>query len=564
MVAVVATSVLIAVLIAVSVVASYGFAWYSWARVDHPVSDRFALLMLTNGTWALFTLAGMLSPTDAIATRWSAPTAIISLLAVTAWFLFVVEYTGDSRWLPSLVERLVVGEVLVYAVLYVLNPADLVTVEYGVGHYGILRLPYEELGLLADGQLLYVYVLLGVSFVFLGRFFLRTRNLYRKQAGIILAVTLLVTLANAAFFAGITPHPRLDLTPIFYLVQTVGIGLALYRYDFLNVVPLAANTLLEEIDDPVFVVDQDGLIADRNPAAASYIEAGIDRPTLSDVTIDGLDTVLRPCDGGTTNLEVTTPHRDGDRLTTVVYDVRTTPISDRYDIVRGYTVVLRDVTDREAHKQALATQNERLEEFTGIVSHDLRNPLQVVDGKIELARQTGDLSHLDDASDAVDRMETMLEELLHLAREGQTIDEKAEVDLESACRAAWGVVGTETATLVVETDTTVVADGTRLRQVFENLFRNAVEHGGEDVTVTVGSFDGGFYVADDGPGIPEGARGDIFELGVTSESDGTGFGLAIVERIVEAHGWTIDYTDSEDGGARFEVTDLYPSVLTER
>jgi signal transduction histidine kinase len=99
--------------------------------------------------------------------------------------------------------------------------------------------------------------------------------------------------------------------------------------------------------------------------------------------------------------------------------------------------------------------------------------------------------------------------------------------------------------------------------VFENLFRNAIEHGGEDVTVTVGAIDAGFYVADDGPGIPADERTDVFGLGVTTDTDGTGFGLAIVERIVEAHGWTIDYVDSEDGGARFEVTDIYPSGLTD-
>ncbi|MFC6974604.1 sensor histidine kinase [Halomicroarcula sp. GCM10025709] len=261
--------------------------------------------------------------------------------------------------------------------------------------------------------------------------------------------------------------------------------------------------------------------------------------------------------------EVTTQRRDDGRLVSVTYDVRATPITDRYDIARGHVIAMRDVTEREARQQALETQNERLEEFTGIVSHDLRNPLQVIDGKVELARRTGELSHLDDASDAITRMETMLEELLHLAREGQTIDEKESVDLATVCRAAWAAVGTETATLTIETDETVVADETRLRQVFENLFRNAIEHGGADVAVTVGAFDGGFYVADDGPGISDTERGDVFELGVTTESDGTGFGLAIVERIVQAHGWSIEYADSEGGGARFEVTELYPSPLSE-
>jgi signal transduction histidine kinase len=60
-------------------------------------------------------------------------------------------------------------------------------------------------------------------------------------------------------------------------------------------------------------------------------------------------------------------------------------------------------------------------------------------------------------------------------------------------------------------------------------------------------------VADDGPGIPPERRDLVFEHGFTDSPDGTGFGLAIVRSIVEAHGWTVSVTESETGGARFEV-----------
>ncbi|PSQ16582.1 hypothetical protein BRD00_10515 [Halobacteriales archaeon QS_8_69_26] len=98
------------------------------------------------------------------------------------------------------------------------------------------------------------------------------------------------------------------------------------------------------------------------------------------------------------------------------------------------------------------------------------------------------------------------------------------------------------------------ADPGRLEHVFENLFRNAVEHGGDDVTVTVGALDGGFYVADDGPGIPEDRREEVFDVGTSTAADGTGFGPTIVRHIVETHGWRVRVAESEDGGARFEVT----------
>jgi nitrogen fixation/metabolism regulation signal transduction histidine kinase len=73
------------------------------------------------------------------------------------------------------------------------------------------------------------------------------------------------------------------------------------------------------------------------------------------------------------------------------------------------------------------------------------------------------------------------------------------------------------------------------------------------VTIRVGTFSEGFYVADDGPGIPADDRETVFEQGYTTADEGTGLGLAIVDRIADGHGWEVTVTDSETGGARFEV-----------
>jgi signal transduction histidine kinase len=93
-----------------------------------------------------------------------------------------------------------------------------------------------------------------------------------------------------------------------------------------------------------------------------------------------------------------------------------------------------------------------------------------------------------------------------------------------------------------------------VKQLLENLFGNAVEHGGPEVAITVGEVADGFYVSDDGPGIPPAERTAIFEPGYSTNSDGTGLGLSIVERVAEAHGWAVRITESESGGARFEIS----------
>lgn len=204
----------------------------------------------------------------------------------------------------------------------------------------------------------------------------------------------------------------------------------------------------------------------------------------------------------------------------------------------------------------LRRERDRLEEFASVVSHDLRNPLNVVRGRVDLARGAHpDDEHLTALEPSLDRMDEIIDDTLALARQGKSVDETADVDLDACARDSWSRVDTMDATLLIEGAGTVRADRDRLSHVFENLFRNAVEHGGPDVTVRVGALDGGagFYVEDDGPGIPEDERARVFDMGYTSSRDGNGFGLSIVDRIVSAHGWQIRVTEGADDGTRFEV-----------
>jgi anti-sigma regulatory factor (Ser/Thr protein kinase) len=199
-------------------------------------------------------------------------------------------------------------------------------------------------------------------------------------------------------------------------------------------------------------------------------------------------------------------------------------------------------------------QRDQLEEFASVVSHDLRNPLGVVQGYLDLAEKTGDPEHFERCRNALDRMGALIDDLLVLAREGEAIAETESLSLAELTRESWSFVGTEEARLIVETDAVIHGDWSRLQQLFENLFRNAVEHAGEDVTVRVGRLADGIYVEDDGPGIPEGDREAVFDDGYSTSRKGTGFGLTIAEQIVDAHGWEIAVTGSDDGGARFEIT----------
>jgi len=215
--------------------------------------------------------------------------------------------------------------------------------------------------------------------------------------------------------------------------------------------------------------------------------------------------------------------------------------------------VTRNVTERVERERQLRQQNERLGEFASVISHDLRSPLNVAQGRAAFLAEQGESEHLDPLLQALDRMEAIVEDTLTLARQGDTISETESVSLTNLVGKCWATVDTDDATIDIVDEMTFQADPDRLRHVFENLFRNAVEHGGSDVTVRVGRHNElGIYVEDNGPGIPVGKRDEVFEPGHSSAQGGTGFGLTIVKRIVEAHGWELSVTDGTDGGARFE------------
>lgn len=197
---------------------------------------------------------------------------------------------------------------------------------------------------------------------------------------------------------------------------------------------------------------------------------------------------------------------------------------------------------------------DRLETFARTVSHDLRNPLDVARIRLDAAEETGDPVHFEKVRDAHERIRRIASDVLFLTEPAASVD-AAPVELDAIVDAAWETVDTGEATLVIEDAPGIAADGAHLQRLFENLFRNAVEHAGQDVAVRVAATVEGFYVADDGPGIDASRLDSLFDPG-HSDNGGTGLGLTVVEQIAEAHGWTVEPGESEDGGARFEFAGI--------
>jgi signal transduction histidine kinase len=402
------------------------------------------------------------------------------------------------------------------------------------------------------GFVLFSYLLLLVGTVLFVRHALTAPHLYRGQTLALLVGMGVPWLANI-------PHAlqwmAADLTPVALAVTVVSIWAAMFWYRLTDLSPIALRTVFESISTGVVVLDPQNRVVDVNAAGRTLL--GLSAPVgtlLEDLPLsDDLHAHIRSGEPGRTILTgeaAPSPQAETPRH----YEVRVTPIEGAQGHAAGRLVVIDDVTQQQERQRRLESQNEHLEAFTSVVSHDLRNPLNVAAGNLALAREAADGDYLERADRALDRMEALIDDLLALAHSGTAITDPAPVPLSDVVVDAWETVDTHGASLHSQTTRTLVADRSRLHQLIENLIRNAVEHGGDTATVVVGDHDKGFYVADDGPGIPPEEREAVFETGYSTRDAGTGFGLNIVEEIADAHGWEVRIAESAAGGARFDLT----------
>lgn len=354
------------------------------------------------------------------------------------------------------------------------------------------------------------------------------------------------------------------------------------------------DALRYSFPDYAFLYDTDGtyldvLLGERNLAlntreqlVGSTVWEMFDDESDAQIVYDGIQTAIEEWTTQIVEYTVRTPNG------VLHYEGQISPLPREGMETDAAMMVARDVTERIEREETLERQNERLSEFASVVSHDLRNPLEAANGFLQVGqeRMEGDSEAFERVQNSLDRMEAIIDDLLTLAQEGADVSEVRPVDLSALARSAWTALDTDSGTtLTVGSLPTVEADREGLRRVLENLFRNAIEHGGEDVSVEItpirtddpsydvldapddiegnggkpapgaGEFVG-FAVADDGPGIDPSEQSDVFDTGYTTTRDGTGFGLSIVRRIAQAHGWSVSVQNGAEGGACFEFENV--------
>ena len=554
-----------AVLLLVTAVVLVALAAYAVERRDRTGAAPLAFFLLGEAIWCLCAFASIVTRGTPWAPFWTRAWFVGVVMTVAGLFVFALEYTGRDRYLDRRIYALLAVEPVLFLGTIALGPDALV-------HDAVGRTAETMTGwVIAPGIAFWVhsaysYVLLVITTALLVTFSLTTDTLRRRQAIALVASIMIPWLGNVMYlFTDI----GFDPTPVAFSTAGVAITWAVFRGGLLDISPVAHREVVESLNSAVFVEDVDGRIADINDAAATLLDS-------DDIVGTPVESALDRWPELREKYETTDWHR-ADTVEIELeqqgryFQVQGSQLTDDRGDPVGRVFQIHEITDQKRRQLELERRNRQLDEFAGVVSHDLRNPLSVASGSVALARESGDMEHLSRVERAHERMRGLIDQVLALSRDEEDL-EMARHSLGDVARAAWAHVDTAEATLDVETDRQIRCNRDQLLQLFENAFRNSVEHGDPDCRVTVHTIHeglgptlatDGFLIADDGPGIPKADREAVFDHGVTTSDDGTGMGLAIIDKIVRSHGWSVRATESPTGGLGLVVSDVeFPEAET--
>lgn len=504
---------------------------------------------------------------------------VVGLASVGAWLYFCSAYAGleyhRDRGLLSLAGALYLAVIGVK----ITNPVH--------GAYYSAEMAAEPFTYLAvtNGTIHWlvvagVYVLVGAGFVALWSTFRRAQADTTALWGLSMAaLTPMVFVGAAKLWPGLVP--ALNYEPVGVAVFAVG---ALYAVEeeFIAVGGVARRQVVSDLESAVVVVDRDRQIVDCNEAASGLFPDAAPGQPVADahwVLDEYLGTHGPDGDGGgpaagADDREPATldPDRGREEVTerlayaghggesgdasddevVLTVEVDGTP---RHFLCRavdvglagrtlGWAVVLSDVTELEARRRELRRQNEQLDDFAEAITHELRNPLSVVQGYVDVLEDTPDDPEtreraLGEIRAAADRMTVVVDELTTLAERGRTVTDVEGHRLSEVVRS----VETPGPAIDVTADGVVTANGVRLREILSNLLEYADTEGAARMTVAVEQ--GHLVVGLAGDLDLEDTR-RLLQYGYSGGTEDTRLALANVRALARAHGWTVSVESAAD------------------
>jgi len=321
---------------------------------------------------------------------------------------------------------------------------------------------------------------------------------------------------------------------------------------------------IDGIQDIFYVLETDGTVIRVNKYGEEFVKKMIDEDSKDNTNIinifpesqkSQIEKSISTLRGGN-DVKMNLKFKDN-KDNRIEIEVKSSPLKDSFGEIIGIVGVARDVTKQNEYKRKLKRKNKKLDEFAKIISHDIRNPLSIAKGHLDLYINENETdSSLEKTHNAINRIENILDEVLEITTTDSATLEKKHVNIQYIVNNCWENIDTKDADIHIGTNTIIPLNEKLASRLFENIFKNSIKHGGKDVKIKIGAIDSGFYIEDDGKGIPSENRNKIFNSAYTTSSSGKGLGLTIVEHVCDAHEWDINVKESESGGARFEITNV--------
>ncbi len=560
-----------------------------------------AALMTAVFWWTLWYVLELITPNAEFKLLFNKVKFVGIVFVPVIWMLFSLQYTGRTQWLSS-------QRIALLSIVPCLTLGLIVTNDYhhlfwgtiGVTDLGGYSVVSSVRGLWFWVHSLYSYLLITVASYLLFRQFAGSPGLYRRQLFALLVTVAAPMVANAITIFG---NQQLDITPFSFTITGLALTWGLLRFQLLNLVPIARNVVVDNMNDGVIVLDAHDRIVDLNPAAKQIINQPmidpIGKPVAQVINLvsqrPDLTEEIRASSGWQNEIEVNRKNGKG------VLDVRISPLYDRRHQVSGRIIMFRDVTDRKQAEQQIRSQNEELIEvnrdlvearkqadyltqlksqFLATMSHELRTPLNAIIGytEIQLAGMTGTLN--DEQNDYQERVLANAVHLLGLINDVLDLSkiEAGRMDLiqkpfnlkkwlDEIVLQNRVLAEEKKLRFEVELDPqlpeVMIADSARLKQVVINLLSNAAKFTDEGyikIEMTRNDLETWkINVSDSGVGIPSHAQETIFEEfrqvdgSTRRQHGGTGLGLAIVRKLVLMMSGSIRLKSEVGKGSAFTI-----------
>ena len=476
---------------------------------------------------------------------------------------------GDARrWVNGKTVSVIAVLLLPVFVLLFTDPVPILFENPGLTPFGAFSVIAHGNGVIYVSYLsaFYIIATIGLSYIVYQTW--SDPSLSPRQTAILVPAIFAPMLLSVAQTFSLLPFetPGTILTPASFSVGMAGVGYAAFRYETFDTKALARSRTIENMSEGYLLVNTNGRIIDANQSARSLLDvaaplAGMQVSELFDTRDEQM---LREAEN-TPPFEV----QLGTNTETRTLEISASNFTSEIEQTLGTLFVIRDITTRKKAQQQLQEQRDNLDILNQVLRHDIRNDLQLVTGYGDVLTD-----HVDE--DGAEHLDTLRESANHAVELTKTARDMADVMLSREDAQQQNRVNLRN-TLKRELDKVeseypdadVVVEGSlpavqiqanrMLNSVFQNLLSNAIQHNDKatpelSVSATACDERATVRIADNGPGVPDGQKEEIFGKGEKGlDSSGTGLGLYLVQHLVTHYGGEVWVEDNDPEGAVFVV-----------